>query len=492
MKRSITKTLSVLLAVIMVFAVFAALPLSANAQVLAVTLNATSNFFEGSTTYITTDGLEASDNFVTVAYNMRSDKNLLSTDWTLTYDATVLEYSDAYNTIGEGQDAYLNIMPYAPGAMINTNPASAPNSIIGNCTDLTLYPLTLLNGEAVPFVVVTFKVIGTGDANVDLHVNDLSIARPLNDGEYSSNAQDEVQVVFNGVADPQYADQYTVSSETYYGEYDDPGDNAPLTVKGTSNFFPSTTLPCYQFTDLERDADGNAYVVVEFSMTCNDSYLVNLDIDEITWDPNVLEWKEEYNTYGDGQDSVLNLFPFAAENGYGSGIIHHTDEGRLVGNYSGVSPAAYAYGEAGEEITVIRLVFKVLNENAGDTYVRCNVETLAICDETEQAPYAQTYLVQDKDVADNADEIALTGSTVYILEPELIIGDVNKDGVVTIDDATVIQRFLAEYLDDNDMPLIDVTDEVAFTVADTNRDGKISIRDVTEIQRFIAEIIDEF
>ena len=56
----------------------------------------------------------------------------------------------------------------------------------------------------------------------------------------------------------------------------------------------------------------------------------------------------------------------------------------------------------------------------------------------------------------------------------------------------MIQRFLAEFLDENDNPLIDVNNDTAVMIADTNRDGKISIRDVTEIQRFLAEIIDAF
>ncbi len=487
MKRSIAKTLSVVLAVMLTFAVFTALPLSANAETV-LNLTATSNFFTDCTTAVSSEDLEANDDFVTVVYYMLSDKNLLSADWSLTYDEDVLEYSDAYNTNDEGQ---LTIMPFVPGAAINTNPASASNSIIGNCTDLTLYPLSLRNGSAVPFVVVTFKVIGTGDATVDLQINDMSIARPLYDGEYTSGAEDEVQVCLNGVPNADAEDEYYTSSDAYLGGYVEPDDEAPLTVVGTSNYFPGFEAPFYNLDEYE-DENGDAYIEVEFLMNAQDSYLVNLDVDEITWDPEVLEWSEEYNTYGEGQNAVLDVFPFAAEYGYGSGIIHHTDAGRLVGNYSAVSPAAYAYGENDNYITVIKLVFKVLNRTAGETIVTCNLDTLAICDESEQAPYAQNYIVRGGEVAENANELADANSMASVVAPELIIGDVNNDGVVTIDDATMIQRFLAEFLDENDNPLIDVNNDTAVMIADTNRDGKISIRDVTEIQRFLAEIIDAF
>lgn len=74
----------------------------------------------------------------------------------------------------------------------------------------------------------------------------------------------------------------------------------------------------------------------------------------------------------------------------------------------------------------------------------------------------------------------------------VIKGDCNGDGEVTVDDATLIQRFLAEYLDDQGAPLLDTTDENVMAVADVNNDGRISVSDVTEIQRYLAEIITEF
>ena len=74
----------------------------------------------------------------------------------------------------------------------------------------------------------------------------------------------------------------------------------------------------------------------------------------------------------------------------------------------------------------------------------------------------------------------------------IIKGDCNGDGEVTVDDATLIQRFLAEYLDETGAPLLDVEDEEVLAVADVNNDGKVSVSDVTEIQRYLAEIITEF
>ena len=73
-------------------------------------------------------------------------------------------------------------------------------------------------------------------------------------------------------------------------------------------------------------------------------------------------------------------------------------------------------------------------------------------------------------------------------ETERQIGDVNNDGEVTIDDATMIQRHLAEFTNEDGSPIIDVDDPEEFRVADANKDNRISIQDVTKIQRVLAEI----
>lgn len=59
----------------------------------------------------------------------------------------------------------------------------------------------------------------------------------------------------------------------------------------------------------------------------------------------------------------------------------------------------------------------------------------------------------------------------------LMIGDANGDGIIDINDATCIQKHLAEY----------ETDDYIEETSDTNQDGRINIRDVTEIQRYLIE-----
>ena len=61
-----------------------------------------------------------------------------------------------------------------------------------------------------------------------------------------------------------------------------------------------------------------------------------------------------------------------------------------------------------------------------------------------------------------------------------VLGDANCDGVISIADATTLQKYLANIVDFNDEQL---------AVADTNGDGSVSIADATQIQKYLAQLI---
>lgn len=65
---------------------------------------------------------------------------------------------------------------------------------------------------------------------------------------------------------------------------------------------------------------------------------------------------------------------------------------------------------------------------------------------------------------------------------EFLCGDANCDGAVNINDATAVQKYVAN---------IEVTD-FSYDQGDVDADGKISIKDVTLIQKYTANIIDIF
>lgn len=65
-------------------------------------------------------------------------------------------------------------------------------------------------------------------------------------------------------------------------------------------------------------------------------------------------------------------------------------------------------------------------------------------------------------------------------EPPSLIGDVNGDGVISIADATDLQKYLANIVNFDDEQL---------AAADADGDGSVSIADATQIQKYLANII---
>lgn len=72
---------------------------------------------------------------------------------------------------------------------------------------------------------------------------------------------------------------------------------------------------------------------------------------------------------------------------------------------------------------------------------------------------------------------------------EVLVGDVNNNGEIDIDDATTLQRHLAKFTLAGGAPIIDETDPKQFMVADVDKDGDITILDVTVIQQMLANFI---
>ena len=137
---------------------------------------------------------------VTVTYFAKSDKDLLSTDWTLSYDKTALQLAGT------------NCMPCVDSYTHGT----VDEGICGNFTDIRLAPLSQ-NGKQVGFVSATFTVLDPKNTEVNLTVKDLTVSK-LNAGETTSKAENETDIVENSVVkEPDSA--YTLTTSIYSGSY---------------------------------------------------------------------------------------------------------------------------------------------------------------------------------------------------------------------------------------------------------------------------------
>lgn len=260
----------------------------------------------------------------------------------------------------------------------------------------------------------------------------------------------------------------------------------PFVVKATSNIFPGSESSYYDISQFEDD-NGDVFITVEYKLQANAMYILNLDLDELTWDKTVLEFKEDYNKILVGRTPRLNVFPFGIEQGLGGGMVNTFGDkngGRIVGNYTSVSPAAYAYNEDGSAITVVKAVFKLLDKDAKETTVNCVMDTITLCDETIAEPYSQYYLIRSCTISEENSGLA-TLSTAISPAAQYKTGDLDNDGEVSVNDVTELQRILAEF------DGLDLTDPAVFAAADLNKDGKVNIRDVTYGQRYLAGFITE-
>ena len=87
-----------------------------------------------------------------------------------------------------------------------------------------------------------------------------------------------------------------------------------------------------------------------------------------------------------------------------------------------------------------------------------------------------------------------TNATLRAYTDDTLIGDIDNDGEITIDDATVGQQMIAQFLEFPVQRVKSISNitrpdqEIVIRVFDANCNGMIDIRDVTEIQQYLAEI----
>lgn len=101
----------------------------------------------------------------------------------------------------------------------------------------------------------------------------------------------------------------------------------------------------------------------------------------------------------------------------------------------------------------------------GSTYINTSEHEIIIFDETDTA-------VSKTELLDTKTSVAVVG---HIDKPELT-GDVDGNGVLTVNDATLIQKYSAS--------LVEFTDK-QLKLGDVNGDGTVNVIDSTEIQKRI-------
>ena len=195
-------------------------------------VKATSNYFPEFTQHF-----DASTDNVTVTYFINSEKRMLNSQWKLTYDPSVLKFNADKNV---DEDDNWTFMPQAGDAVCN--PADA-GIIKGNCTSLKLYRLQTKTGGKVPFVSVTFDVVGTGNTTVNLELEVMQIANL--DPTTKQEDPDTEETVARGSEILEVSVPITRVAYVYEGTLDpsyEPATEAPTTEAPTT-VAPTTEAP---------------------------------------------------------------------------------------------------------------------------------------------------------------------------------------------------------------------------------------------------------
>ena len=202
---------------------------------LALTVNATSNYFP-----MASAQYNASTNQVTVTYNFESAKNVLDTQWYISYDPTILSVAEE-NTVNSVCPA-MN----GKGAYVNLNNKVDGTGYVRFCaSDLSLYNFS----EKTPFAKVVFDVkdiskVAPVSTTVDLVVQVLRISELNPDTEMTDSAKEVVLVDKEVVKKDPVASAVKVdlSTELTPSTYVEPTTAEPTTAEPTT-VEPTTTGP---------------------------------------------------------------------------------------------------------------------------------------------------------------------------------------------------------------------------------------------------------
>lgn len=219
-------------------------------------VKATSNVFPETSSEFNKDTKQ-----VVVTYKLDSTMDLVNSQWTLTYDPSVLAVTSTKN-----------VMPHADGAIVNKK----TNGVVkGNFSSID--PITYSNDD---YVKVTFDVISTGNTTVNLDVEYLSVGYISNNKLLNEYIVDKSQVRdisgISGFSKASISGKTSVSAPTsvIYGDVNGDGkvtiDDVTVVQKNVAELL---ALDANQLEAADVDHDGEITIL---DVTLMQKYIANM------------------------------------------------------------------------------------------------------------------------------------------------------------------------------------------------------------------------
>lgn len=349
---------------------------------------------------------------------------------------------------------------------------------------------SIVSGIAVPDADVTVTI---GSNKYTVSADDVTGAFKISNASVSASSTVKIDVTRNGYSSTTYTHNMSSGNITS-GEQPtnptvptgtvpvtEPVTTAPITTEPTTEpeTEPTTTKPT-EDPELKVNVTSNFFSesTGTFSVKNDDTVCVmfylhsNMDIVnaqlKITYDPYVLSFNKTKND---------DIMPVVTNEVVNSGI------GTVYANFSEVSNP---YSTLNSNPFIV-LYFDITGSGAAT--IDLEVEELSV-------GYFENSVLNYKNAVVKSQLVDLSSTSGYgnlniygssEIEqgsiPTVLLGDVNGDGYIKVDDATLVSKAVVQ--------LATLTDEQQ-KAADVNGDGIINIKDATLIQKYVAQIITEF
>ena len=232
-----------------------------------------------------------------------------------------------------------------------------------------------------------------------------------------------------------------------------------LTVKASSNIFPTATKT------FNKD-EGT--VTVSYKLTAN------MKAVDTQWTLTYDNTKLKYDIADNMVDGSQTITPSAGDN-----LVFNNKSNYIKGNFSSLKLVSFD-----NNTDFVSVTFDIIGTGKADVYLDLEVLSLAYKDSSNK-PHCASIVdfskMQDISGIKGFENASISTSTN--LESSILMGDVNGDGYVKVDDATAVLKYVVGKESLNSLQI---------KAADVNRDGKVNVKDATLIQKYLADMISGF
>ncbi len=235
-----------------------------------------------------------------------------------------------------------------------------------------------------------------------------------------------------------------------------PDELNKITVNAGSNIAPSVSE--------KIDVDAGTVTV---------TYMLDSSMDVVNaqWTLTYDKTKLKFNAENNVSNKVQTITPVV-----GSQLVYKLGDGRIKGNFTNLN--MYTFDDA----KFVSVTFDIIGSGVADVYL--NLEILSVGYMNEDFETIDQSIVDYSEIQDISGVKGFENASISMTSEitcDVVLGDVNGDGMVTVVDVTDILKYAVEIID------FSGTQKMA---ADVDGDGYVTVKDATTIQKAIAGLIE--